>query len=115
MIFKFSRKRFSDVVKVVEFMDKNDIEYDVVADIEVGIGAIKPTGTHEDDAVQGQLIDGDLEEAPRRKPGEGWITGIDPLPARDPDPLWKPAQHDNKVCTDKPGCKHITHYGAQEL
>jgi hypothetical protein len=110
MLFKFGRKRFSDVVKVVAFLDKEGIEYEVMTDIEVGLGKQEPQGQ-----LTGPIVPEADEEYIPRKPGETWLNGVDPLPARDPDPLWKPAQHDNKVCSDKAGCKAIQHYGAQAL
>ena len=101
MIFKFGRKKFSDVVKVVQFLDKEGIEYEVMADVEIGINGGLPAGPQQQPADSAPTVV-DPDSAPAR----GDITPI----TADPDPAWRPASHAGK-CEGKGVCKDGTHYG----
>lgn len=87
MIFRFSKKRFSDVVKVVEFLEKEKIEYEVTADIELSIAGEAPVA------------------APVELPDPADVVWDE---ARE-NPGWAAKAHDGKVCKDIK-CTHPAHY-----
>lgn len=101
MIFRFARKKFSDVVKVVQFLDKEGIEYEVMADIEVAINGGLPVGSQPTVAGSTPVVV-DPDSAPPHR-------DITPITA-DPDPAWRPARHAGD-CGGKGVCTDGTHYG----
>lgn len=104
MIFKFGRgKKLSQVLKVAEFLEKEEIEYELVNDLELKVGPAAevdtPPAAPSPDDVRKRLEDAGI--TPTRP--------IDPAAA-----LWRVAQHDNIVCSDRT-CIDPTHLGAQPL
>jgi peroxiredoxin len=94
MRIKLFGKKISDVLKVAEFMDKNGITFELVSDVEFDIeGDIS------------RAIEGDEPSK------EKMVPTVERVRVTSSDPLWRVAQHDNKVCQDT-NCKDVTHYGA---
>jgi len=96
MKFKFGKDKLSDFVKVVQFMEKEGIAFEGMGDL-------------------GFTIGNETVENPQEGPIKTHPTLPIPEKVEDPDPLWRPARHDDKDCTDKEGCKDVTHYGAEPL
>lgn len=103
MLFRFKTSKLSDSLKLAQFLEKEGIEYEVAMDVTVG--------------VDGTTLEANNTTAPKEEPKPVIDTNrtIQPITGRDPDPLWRPANHDNKKCLDKENCKHVTHYGAMPV
>lgn len=97
MLFRFNRKKFSDVVKVVQFLDKEGIEYEVTTDIQIAVAGGIPA------ASPASVNTASIEDAPAH-------NGITPVKS-DNDPAWRVASHDGAICRNKGACRDNTHYG----
>lgn len=97
MLFKFKKNKFQDVVKVVAFLDKEGIEYEVTTDIEVALGGATTSAPVVDAAP--------TDNEPKMVPTVERIT------ATNSNPLYRPARHDNEMCNDTT-CLDPTHLGA---
>lgn len=95
----FGRK-MSDVLKLVTYMDKEGIEYELLTDIEVGIA--EANAAQADQAPLDQNTDADKPKM---------VPTVQPVSTVNNDPLWRVARHDNEVC-DKRDCRDNAHYGA---
>lgn len=104
MIFKFGRKQFSDVVKVVAFLDREKIAYEVITDIEVALGDAGEAHI----TAHKSLTDDVSNDGPKMTPT------VEPVRLSAPSGLWMPAGHDGKVCNDT-ACLSPAHQGAQPL
>jgi hypothetical protein len=96
----FGKRQLSDLIRVIQFMDKEGIEYEAVGDIGVNIGA--PGEEAEERGPAAQKILNEAIPDMRRS-------------VVDSDPEWVPSFHDGARCTDKEGCKVVQHYGGEPL
>jgi hypothetical protein len=109
MIFKFGKgKKLSEVLRVAEFMEKNNIEYEMLSDITVRVGP-------EPDVQPGQAVAGGqmINATPINAQIED--RRVRQTPAQN-DPLWRAGKpgtgHENCHIED---CKEPIHYGAEPL
>jgi len=94
MIFKFGKDKLSDFVKVIQFMEKEGIEFEGTGDLGFNIGKNNTDET--------------LEPKVEEKP----------LPPNAPPPMhnvgWEAWTHDGTMCSD-PDCKDLSHFGVHPI
>lgn len=97
MLFKFKRDKFKDVVKVVDFLEKEGIEYEVTTDIEVALG--------------GATTSAPVEQSTAESNEPKMVPTVERVRATNSNPLWRVARHDNETCSNM-DCLDNTHLGA---
>ena len=96
MIFKFGKDKLSDFVKVIQFMEKEGIDFEGTGDLGFSIGK------------------NDQEVNAYAPPG------IEPLKAKEgaPPPMhnlgWEAWSHDGAMCNDV-DCKDLSHFGVHPI
>lgn len=91
MIFRFGRKQVSDVVRVVNYLEKENIDYQLLVDhLDVQVGGVAPA-----------LPSAEKLVPPPDHPG----PPINPMAG-----IWKAAEHDGIICKDE-GCLDVAHLG----
>ena len=98
MIFKFGKDKLSDFVKVIQFMEKEGIDFEGTGDLGFSIGKNELDETSET----------------RVKP----VVNEKPLPPNAPPPMhnlgWEAWSHDGTMCQD-PDCKDLSHFGVHPI
>lgn len=93
MIFKFGKDKLSDFVKVIQFMDKEGIDFEGTGDLCFSIGKKE-------------------EVSPYAPPG------VEPLVVKDDvlSPMHNlgPWTHDGTICNDS-DCKDLSHFGVRPI
>lgn len=91
MIFRFGRKQLSDVVKIQQFLEKENIEFELLLDqidVQVGAAGIQTTS------------------------GPTEVAAPNPAPVKaEVNPGWEPAKHNGNICRDVQ-CGDAHHYFA---
>lgn len=99
MIFKFGKDKLSDFVKVIQFMEKEGIEFEGVGDLGFTIGN-EPNSP------------GILDSSEPAKPVK---THKDiPIPPPLHNVGWEPWTHDGAMCNDTE-CQDLSHKGVHEV
>ena len=100
MIFKFGKDKLSDFVKVIQFMEKEGIDFEGTGDLGFSIGKNNST----------EITEGTTE--PVRPPD----TRLAPPDA--PPPMhnlgWEAWSHDGAMCNDV-DCKDLSHFGVHPI
>lgn len=97
MIFKFGKDKLSDFVKVIQFMEKEGIDFEGTGDLGFSIGKSKPELSFTQDFTK------------------------EPEPIKPPDappPMhnlgWEAWSHDGAMCNDV-DCKDLSHFGVHPI
>lgn len=93
MIFKFGKDKLSDFVKVIQFMEKEGIEFEGTGDLGFSIGK---------NEVEASV------EAPK----------VEEVPLDAPPPMhnvgWEAWSHDGTLCQDTE-CRDLSHFGVHPI
>lgn len=96
MIFKFGKDKLSDFVKVIQFMEKEGIDFEGTGDLGFSIGKKEDTSET------------------RVKP----VLKLKPAPPDAPPPMhnlgWEAWSHDGAMCNDV-DCKDLSHFGVHPI
>ena len=96
MIFKFGKDKLSDFVKVIQFMEKEGIDFEGTGDLGFSIGK-------KDDGLETRV-----------EP----VLNEKPLPPNAPPAMhnlgWEAWSHDGAMCNDQ-DCKDLSHFGVHPI
>ena len=119
MRFKFGKgKKLSDVLRVAQFLEENDIEYEMLSDIDLQVGPAPDVDTNVDTEELREPEPKVISAEKRAKMEEAGV--FVPDPPRDPsDALFRTAVHglaDGTIgmCNDRT-CKEVIHLGGVPL
>ena len=89
MIFKFGKDKLSDFVKVIQFMEKEGIDFEGTGDLGFSIGKNET-----------------IEQPEPQKPTEA--------PPAMHNVGWEPWTHDGAMCNDRE-CQDLSHFGVHPI